>query len=72
MGHQIAWKVVLLCCCLWNGGLSPVLAWGPVAHAVIGELVEHELLKHDTGLRTLLTRLQHPAQQQRVRQALLG
>jgi hypothetical protein len=43
-----------------------------VAHAVIGELAEHELLKHDTGLRTLLTRLQYPAQQQRVRQALLG
>jgi len=72
VGHQIALRVVLLCCCLWHGGLSPVLAWGPVAHAVIGELAERELLKHDTGLRTLLKRLQHPTQQQQVRQALLG
>jgi hypothetical protein len=72
MGHQRALRVVLLYCCLWSGSLSPALAWGPVAHAVIGELVEQELLTHDTGLRTLLTRLQQPTQQQQVRQALLG
>ena len=72
MGHQRVLRVVLCCCCLWWSGLSPALAWGPVAHAVIGELVKHELLKHDTGLHTLLTRLQHPTQQQQVRQALLG
>jgi hypothetical protein len=72
MGRQRALRIALLCCCLWQSSLSPVLAWGPVAHAVIGELVEDVLLKHDTGLRTLLTRFQHPTQHQQVRQALLG
>jgi hypothetical protein len=48
------------------------MAWGPVAHAVIGELVENDLLQQDAGLRTLLTQLQHPGQRQQVRQALLG
>jgi hypothetical protein len=72
MGHPIALRVVLLCCCLWQSSLSLALAWGPVGHAVIGELVENALLKHDTGLRTLLTRFQHPTQRQQVQQALLG
>jgi hypothetical protein len=51
---------------------TPATAWGPAAHAVIGQLVEDDLLKHDAGLRAFLWRLREPAQRPQVRDALLG
>jgi hypothetical protein len=57
---------------IWLGLLNPALAWGPVGHAVIGELAEHDLLQNDPGLRTFLRRLREPAQRRRIRHALLG
>jgi nuclease S1 len=52
--------------------LSPALAWGPAAHAAIGELVEDELSRQDRGLRSFLARLREPGQRQHVEAALLG
>ena len=63
---------VLSCLFLWIGATSPAMAWGPVAHAVIGQLVEDDLLKDHEGLRRLLTSFQQPAQRQPLKQALLG
>jgi hypothetical protein len=56
----------------WLGHVTPVLAWGDVAHAVIGQLAEDELLTRDASLRSLLTRLRDPRQSQQVHEALLG
>jgi hypothetical protein len=47
-------------------------AWGPVAHAVIGDLAETNLLKQDAGWHALLARLQQSSQHELIRQALLG
>lgn len=57
---------------LWLGLFTPALAWGPVGHAVIGELAAHELLTDAPGLEAFLARLQAPAWRQPVRRALLG
>jgi hypothetical protein len=65
-------RAVLVCLNIWLGMLNPAMAWGPVGHAVIGELAEHDLLQDDPGLRTFLTRLREPARRQRMRHALLG
>jgi hypothetical protein len=57
---------------LWLGHATPTLGWGPLAHAVIGQLAEDELLTQHAALRTLLTRFRDPTQYQQVRVALLG
>jgi hypothetical protein len=72
MARRTCLRAIVIGLCLLGSGVSWVRAWGPVAHAVIGELVENDLLKQDTGLRTLLTQFQQPGQRQQVRQALLG
>jgi hypothetical protein len=64
-------RIVLSCMIIWLGTGSPATAWGPVAHAVIGQLTENDLLKDDPGLRTLLTRFREPTQRRQVRKALL-
>ncbi len=56
---------------LWLAQIPPALAWGALAHAVIGQLAEDEL-KNDTQLLTLLRRFRDPTQYQQVRDALLG
>src|SRR5262245_19138885 len=56
---------------LWLVQLTPALAWGALAHAVIGQLAEDEL-KNDAPLLTLLRRFRDPTQYQQVRDALLG
>jgi hypothetical protein len=63
---------VLSCVLLWLSQATPALGWGALAHAVIGQLVEDDLLKHDTQLLTLLRRFRDPTQYQQVREALLG
>ncbi|GIX46892.1 MAG: endonuclease [Candidatus Tectimicrobiota bacterium] len=64
--HVLVW--------LLGSGLLPAaaLAWGPLAHAVIGELAEAYLLRDDPGLQRLLAEMRHPAQREAVRAALLG
>jgi hypothetical protein len=62
----------LSCLVLWLSHATPALGWGAVAHAVIGQLAEDELLANDTTLRALLMHFRDPAQYQHVRQALLG
>lgn len=52
--------------------MAPALAWGPAAHAAIGELVEEALLPQDPGLQSFLARLREPEQRPRVEAALLG
>lgn len=52
--------------------ISPAWAWGPAAHAAIGELVEDELLQQEPGLRSFLARLRAPGQRHHVEAALLG
>jgi hypothetical protein len=64
--------VTLSCLVSWFASVSPAVAWGPVAHAVIGQLVEDYLLAHDAGLHTLLVGFRDPAQRRQVREALLG
>ncbi|MGQ4809820.1 hypothetical protein NKDENANG_03255 [Candidatus Entotheonellaceae bacterium PAL068K] len=64
-------RIVLSCLLIWLGGGSRALAWGPVAHAVIGQLAEQYLLERDPGLHTLLTRLRAPANRSQVEKALL-
>jgi hypothetical protein len=56
---------------VWLSTGAPALAWGPVAHAVIGQLVETYLLDHDPGLSDLLASLRQPDQRRQVRKALL-
>ena len=63
---------ILSCLVLWLSHPTPVLGWGGVAHAVIGQLAEDELLNHNTAWRTLLTRFRDPRQSQHVHEALLG
>jgi hypothetical protein len=63
---------ILSCLMLWLGHTTPTLGWGTLAHAVIGQLAEDELLTHHAALRTLLTRFRHPTQYQHVHAALLG
>lgn len=64
-------RVAMLCSIVWLHTIQPAAAWGPVAHAVIGELAEHSLLKNDAGLQALLSRFREPSQARRVKQALL-
>lgn len=65
-------STLLSCILLWLSYTTPALAWGAVAHAVIGQLAEDELLAQDARLRTLLTRFRDSTQLQQVREALLG
>src|SRR5215510_14417306 len=57
---------------LWLSHTPAALGWGAVAHAVIGQLAEDELLANQAALRTLLTRFRDPTQYQHVHEALLG
>jgi hypothetical protein len=68
----VAIRIVLSCLFIWLHLASLAVAWGPVAHAVIGQLAEDALLEHDVGLQALLSSLQAPAQRQPVTTALLG
>lgn len=63
---------VLSCAVLWLSHVTPALGWGTLAHAVIGQLAEDDLLKHEAQLLNLLRRFHHPTQYQQVREALLG
>jgi hypothetical protein len=63
---------ILSCLVLWLSHPTPALGWGAVAHAVIGQLAEDELLANHATLRTLLTRFHDPTQYQHVHEALLG
>ena len=56
---------------LWLSQATPALAWGAVAHAVIGQLAE-DALTNDTQLLTLLRRFRDPTQYRQVTEALLG
>jgi hypothetical protein len=62
----ICWMIIISACLVM---LPQALAWGPVGHAVIGELAEVYILQQDQGLQRLLARF-HDAPQQ-VQQALL-
>ena len=64
-------RVVATCIVIWLGFVLPAAAWGPVAHAVIGELVERYLLINDPGLQALLSRFREASQSRRVKAALL-
>src|SRR5438132_9605137 len=57
---------------LWLSQVTPALAWGAIAHAVIGQLAEDDLLKTDPQLLTLLRRFRDPTQYRQVTDALLG
>ena len=57
---------ILSCIMLWLSHTTAALGWGAIAHAVIGQLAEDELLANDTPLRTLLTRFCDPTQYQHV------
>ena len=57
---------------LWLSQATPALAWGALAHAVIGQLAEDDLLKNDTQLLTLLKRFRDPTQLHQLRDALFG
>src|SRR5262249_47734329 len=57
---------------LWLSHTTPALGWGAVAHAVIGQLAEDELLANNAPLYTLLMRFHAPTQSQHVHAALLG
>jgi hypothetical protein len=63
---------ILSCLMLWLGPTTPALGWGALAHAVIGQLAEDELLTRNAALRTLLTHFRNPTQYQQVHAALLG
>src|SRR5262249_15587546 len=63
---------ILSCLVLWLSHTPAVLGWGAVAHAVIGQLAEDELLANNAALRTLLTHFRDPTQYQHVQEALLG
>jgi hypothetical protein len=63
---------ILSCLMLWLSHTTPTLGWGALAHAVIGQLAEDELLANDTTLHTLLTRFRDPTQYPHVHEALLG
>ncbi len=62
----------LSCTVLWLSCATSALAWGAVAHAVIGQLAQDELRVQEAPLLTLLTRFRDPTQYQQVRAALLG
>jgi hypothetical protein len=53
---------ILSCLLLWLSHTTSALGWGAVAHAVIGQLAEDELLATSTTLHTLLTRFRDPTQ----------
>jgi len=63
---------LLSCLVLWLSYTTSALGWGAVAHAVIGQLAEDELLAHNATLGTLLTHFRDPTQYQHVHEALLG
>ncbi len=50
----------------------PANAWGPLGHALIGQLAEAHLLQDDRALKRLLTRFRQPSQRRGVRHALLN
>lgn len=62
---------VLICALLWLSQVTPVLAWGALAHAVIGQLAQDDLRQND-ALLTLLRRFRDPTHYHQVRAALLG
>jgi hypothetical protein len=63
----LCWLIVGI---VWFTMLPHAVAWGPVGHAVIGELAEVYLLQQDRGLQGLLARFREPQQHRQVRQAL--
>src|SRR5262249_49009650 len=63
---------LLSCLVLWLSHTTSALGWGAVAHAVIGQLGEDELLAHNATRRTLLMHFRDPTQYQHVHEALLG
>ena len=65
-------STALSCTVLWLSCATSALAWGAVAHAVIGQLAQDELRVQEAPLLTLLTRFRDPTQYQQVRAALLG
>lgn len=67
------WAGLLLVGCLsWFILPLPAAAWGPLGHAVIGELAEACLLRDDRALTRLLSRFGQPSWRRQVRQALLN
>jgi hypothetical protein len=64
--------MLLSCVVLWLSHATPTLGWGALAHAVIGQLAEDELLTYNAAWRTLLTRFRDPTQYRHVQEALLG
>lgn len=48
------------------------IAWGALAHAVIGHLAENQLLRDDAELQALLRQFRQPTQRRRIKRALLG
>ena len=50
----------------------PAHAWGPLGHALIGQLAEAHLLQDDRALKRLLTHFRQPSQRPQVRRALLN
>ncbi len=57
---------------MWLSTIPHAMAWGAVGHAVIGQLVEDDLLTPESALRHLLARFRAPEEhRQQVRQALL-
>lgn len=65
--HILGWFIVGS---VWLTTLPHAMAWGPVGHAVIGELAEAYLLQQDRGLQNLLARFREPQHDQQVREAL--
>jgi hypothetical protein len=57
--------MLLSCVVFWLSHATPVLAWGDVAHAVIGQLAEDELRARNASLRVLLTHFRDPRQARR-------
>jgi len=56
---------------LWLSQATPALAWGALAHAVIGQLAQDDL-KNEAQLLTLLRGFRAPTHYRQVRDALLG
>ena len=52
--------IVLSCLIMWLSTISHAMAWGAVGHAVIGQLVEDDLLTPESALRHLLARFRAP------------
>lgn len=66
------YSCILICIFLvWNSSGGWAWAWGPAAHAAIGQLVEEDLLRHDEGLMRLLARFRDASERPQVQRALL-